>query len=496
MKNTRQREEKPGYMENNYFNEKTKGKMEKTFPIILGISFIVIIIAATIAISKAQGKESASALLLSGKEEDGKEKTAGSEYDKQILGVIKEINQENNSITLLDVNKKADVVVNYNSGTVIYDKYQQAIVLEQLKLGEMVDAYYNSDNFTLAKLQISNQAWEYKNAGKWSIDTINKIFTIVDNKYKYDKNIIILSNDTFLKPDDLNEKDLLTIKGFNREVCSIQVTKGHGTITFEEYEDFMGGIMYVGNDAILPITEDMVVTVREGQYDVTLENGKLTGTKTARVKRNENVLLNMGEFKKPAVKSGLVSFEIIPEGALLYIDDEIQAYDKPIKLEYGEHIVKVELDGYETYENTIIVDEASKTITIELEVPLDDLNGSNGDNSNGDGSDGDSFNGNNSNQTNGNQNTDAENPKDYAANSKGGKQTSGQVIYVLEPEGASVYMDGALKGMAPVSFPKITGNHYITLLKDGYETKTYTIEATEDGEDLYFSFPEMLKSGK
>lgn len=470
-------------MDNNYFNEKTKGKMDKTFPIILGISFIIIIIAAITAISKGQGKGSASALLLTGKE-DGKEKTVNSEYDKQILGVIKEINKENNSITLLDVNKKADVVVNYNNGTVIYDKYEQAIVLEQLELGEMVDAYYNSDNFTLVKLQISNQAWEYKNASKWSIDTINKIFTIVDSKYKYGKDIIILSNDTFLKPDDLKEKDLLTIKGFNREVCSIQVTKGHGTITFEEYEDFMGGIMYVGNDAILPITADMVVTVREGEYDVTLENGKLTGTKTARVKRNENVLLNMSEFKKPAVKSGLISFEIVPEGALLYIDDEIQAYDKPIKLEYGEHIVKVDLDGYETYENTIMVDEASKTITIELEVPLDDLDGSNGNNSN------------QTDNTNREKETDTEDLEDYGANSKGGKQISGQVIYVLEPEGASVYLDGVLKGIAPVSFPKITGNHYITLIKSGYETKTYTIEATDDGEDLYFSFPEMLKSSK
>jgi len=48
--------------------------------------------------------------------------------------------------------------------------------------------------------------------------------------------------------------------------------------------------------------------------------------------------------------------------------------------------------------------------------------------------------------------------------------------------------------LAPVSFPKITGNHYITLIKNGYETKTYTIEATNDGEDTYFNFPEMLKS--
>ena len=457
----------------------TKGKMEKVFPIMLGFACILIIIVAIMAITKGQGKGSASALLLAGKEEEGEDQAGDLEYDKQILGVIKEVNRENNNITLLDTAKKTDVVVNYNSGTAIYDKYEQATVLEQLKLGEIVDAYYNSDNFSLIKLQISKQAWEYKNASKWSIDTIDKVFTIVDDKYKYGKDIIILNNDTLLKPDDLNEKDLLTIKGYEREICSIQVTKGHGTITFEEYGDFIGGIMYVGNDAILPITDDMVVTVREGEYDVTLENGDLTGTVTTRVKNNENVLLNMSEFKKPPVKYGLVSFEIVPEGAGLYVDDEIQAYDKPMKLEYGEHMVKVIQDGYETYENTIIVDEASKTIAIELEVPLDDTEE---DESNFDQKD-----------DNGDKKAE-DDLKDYESNSEGGKQISGQVIYILEPEGASVYLDGKLKGIAPVSFPKITGNHYITLIKSGYETKTYTIEASDDGEDAYFSFPEMLKT--
>lgn len=470
-------------MDNNYFKGETKGNIEKGFPIILGIACFIIIVAAIMAISKGQGRGSAKTLHLTGNESNGEEQAGSLDFDKQIIGVLKEVNRENDSITLFDVKKKEDIVVNYNSGTMIYDKYEQALVLEQLKLGELVDAYYNLDNFELVKLQISNQTWEYKNASNWGIDTINKIFTIGDSKYKYGRNISILSNDTFLKPEELHEKDLLTIKGFDREIFSIQVTKGHGTITFEDYEDFIGGIVYVGNDAILPITENMVVTVREGDYEVTLENDSLAGTKTARVKRDENVLLNMSEYRKPAVKSGLVSFEILPGGAELYIDDEIQSYIEPIKLEYGEHKAKVVLEGYETYENTIIVDEASKTIAIELEVPLDDSDLDDSDDNNSDRTD----------DVKGEE-RDTENQEDDKSISKGGKQISGQLIYILEPEGASVYLDGELKGIAPVSFPKISGNHYITLIKSGYETKTYTIEATNDGEDAYFNFPEMLKS--
>ena len=41
---------------------------------------------------------------------------------------------------------------------------------------------------------------------------------------------------------------------------------------------------------------------------------------------------------------------------------------------------------------------------------------------------------------------------------------------------------------------KVTGEHEITLKKDGYETQTFTVNIEDDGEDVVFSFPEMVKS--
>jgi len=144
------------------------------------------------------------------------------------------------------------------------------------------------------------------------------------------------------------------------------VTKGHGTIRFEEYEDFIGGTVYIGNREILPIVSDMTVTTREGSYEIIMEKGSFKGTKTLTVLPFEDVILNMGEFKLPPVQKGKVTFHITPEGADLYINDKQTDYSKAVELEYGEYTMKVSLGGYMNYTGKLEVSGTSKTVSIDL----------------------------------------------------------------------------------------------------------------------------------
>ncbi len=69
-------------------------------------------------------------------------------------------------------------------------------------------------------------------------------------------------------------------------------------------------------------------------------------------------------------------------------------------------------------------------------------------------------------------------------------------ITVSAPNGAAVYIDGAYKGVAPCSFTKMIGNVTITLAKEGYETKSYSIQLSDDSQDVTWSFPDLEKKGK
>ena len=467
-------------------NEVHKNKLSRMFPFLFGSAFLIIIAVTVMTVASKNPSHNAGSNLPVQTEED--ENLDG---NKQIVAVLKEIDLEAATMTLLDIKSGQEVSLAYNGGTDIIDKYEQVIAASHLVVGEMVDAYYSVAIKKLDKLQISNVAWEYKEVNNWSIDRSKESIEIVDSKYKYSKNIVLLRQGQVIDILDLDQKDELTIKGYEREVWCILVTKGHGTLQLEDYDDFIGGSAYIGNQEILQVVPNMVITVQEGSYDITLENGKLKGTKQAIVTADENVIVNMAEFKKPIIQMGLVNFAITPEGAALYIDNLLQTYESAIELEYGEHAIKVILDEYTTYSEVLEVKEASISLSIDLVESNPSTKDSDLENYDGTVNDG-TVNDGTENEDNSIDQTD--DSLDNENNTETGKIDLDNKVYIHKPEGASIYFNGEFKGSAPVSFPKEIGNHYITLIKTGYETKTYTVEVVDDGEDVNFSFPEMAKS--
>jgi hypothetical protein len=66
-------------------------------------------------------------------------------------------------------------------------------------------------------------------------------------------------------------------------------------------------------------------------------------------------------------------------------------------------------------------------------------------------------------------------------------------IYVEQPSGTEVYLDGNYIGIAPASTAKVTGSHVITLSRQGCQTKSYTVNIANDGKDVTFSFSALIE---
>ena len=67
-------------------------------------------------------------------------------------------------------------------------------------------------------------------------------------------------------------------------------------------------------------------------------------------------------------------------------------------------------------------------------------------------------------------------------------------MYVESPEGAEVFVDGIYIGIAPISSIKPeAGSHVITLSKNGYITRSYTVSVPGDEKDVTLSFSELVE---
>ena len=67
-------------------------------------------------------------------------------------------------------------------------------------------------------------------------------------------------------------------------------------------------------------------------------------------------------------------------------------------------------------------------------------------------------------------------------------------VYIDTPEKVEVYLNGNYIGISPVNFAKKPGTHTITLRKNGYVTRSYTIEIDKEEKDVTYSFADLLEN--
>ncbi len=481
--------------------------------LLIGLGFFSIVIAATM-VSNAKGVSSRN-ITKGGEAQQGMEQAAVKEQTNMWLAVVKAIDTDQKKITLYNINNGEMLELSYTSGTNITDKYDKAITINRIEVGEIVDIDYQKGQDRLTDMKISTRAWRYAKVSNLGIDRGENTMKIASRLYKYEDDIFILNGEEAIPVTDLAEQDELTIRGYDDTIYSIVVARGHGTVILENYSNFLGDYITIGYEAIQQITEDMKITVREGNFNLTVENGDYSATKNITVKRNETTQVSLSDLGPGGGRVGRVTFHISPFGADLFIDGEQISYSDPVELDYGEHKLKVSMSGYTSYLGTLAVDAASKSVKVDLpeassngQATVTESNTSSGNNqssgsgtgtnpgssqSNGNQSNGNQSNGNQSNGNQGNNNQSNGNQNNGSGSSSGEDVDKDHLIYIQAPAGASVYLNGDFKCIAPGSFPKVIGTHVLTFIKDGYETTSYTVEVSDDNLDSYYTFPGLSK---
>lgn len=75
-----------------------------------------------------------------------------------------------------------------------------------------------------------------------------------------------------------------------------------------------------------------------------------------------------------------------------------------------------------------------------------------------------------------------------------GTKIEGYGVYVDAPYGSTLYVDGEEIGAVPCSFDKVKGSHTITLTRDGYVTKSYSVYIDGNKKDKVYEFPALERN--
>ena len=392
----------------------------------------------------------------------------------------------------------------YTGATKFFDGYGVQLTAAQLGIGDLYRFTIDTKEEWISNAceavdrrerPVNTDAWE-KTGIDYMVIGADRI-SFRDQNYRYSKDVCVMNNGRQITLSDLQPTvDIVTVRGVGQVIYEIVVTKGHGYIALENYEDFMGGTIAIGNTRVDKVSGKATYLVREGTYMVTVERGEYSGTEEITVVRDTTTTFDVFDYGSGPIEKGWLSINIEPLGANLYIDGKETLYTDGVELEYGTYDFEFSEGGYISYKATVLIDQPKQSLSVFLtEQPIE--GGGEDDDPTSDPSDGDDTNGDDTTggDTTGNDNS-GDNPKVPS-----GTQTSisitkmtqyklniNNAIYILGPTGAEIYLDGEYLGNAPIDFEKIIGSYVITVIRSDGAVKNFNCSETDDGNDSYYNF--------
>lgn len=433
----------------------------------------------------------------------------------QSIAMLVGKNEDEHKLKFISVDNDKLFELEYTTRTPILGRHGNSLTLAEIPLGEILDVSYSIHSKDLIELKVSNEAWTFTDVVKFEIDENEGKMMIAGSTYKLPKTAIVSYRDKLATFMDVTNVDTLIVKGYGRKVCSVIVDRGHGYVRLVNDSYFEGGWVEIGQDIIKKVTEEMLIPVPEGNYHVRLTNKGYAAEQDVTIERDKESVIDLADVDIKEVAIGHVEFSIVPDYAQLSIDGVMTEFEERVPLEFGIHRIHVELAGYKSVDTNIRISDQYANVDIVLEE---------------DGEDTKSTTGRTTPTPTPTPTPEAPTPtpvqttqtstdniiptlthpnttptvipstsKTTASTTSSSTDGATSVIsntrkmYVESPEGAEVFVDGIYVGISPISFIKPeSGSHVVTLSKNGYVTKSYTISVAGDDRDVTLSFSELI----
>lgn len=262
--------------------------------------------------------------------------------------------------------------IKYSATTKFEDKYGNYKSSSEFTKGKVILVGKTDCEGFVTSIKICKEAWEYTDIKRFLIDEKKSIMEIADSRYAISEDVKVFSENELVELADITNTDILTVVGLGREILSIQITTGHGTLSLKNTELFEDSLMQLNRNIFLEISEDLSVELQEGSYTLTVANDGWGGSCQIEILRGKETVVDLETLKGEGKKKGLITFSVEPEEAKVYIDGQLIDHSQAIEITYGTHRLMVKAEGYIGWRKYLTVNSEEATIPILLDLEEQD----------------------------------------------------------------------------------------------------------------------------
>lgn len=305
--------------------------------------------------------ESTQSGLKAAAEENGKSVKKSSD-----ILIVSDINSANETIRVYNYSTGVQYQYYYGLTTGFFDKYGNHMSVSDIHQGDVVDISGADSDGKAKRIQKSDKVWTNDTVTNFSVDKDKSMFKIGGSSYRLGERTMIFSGSDVIDTDSLTAQDKLAVVGIDKDIVSISVTTGHGTLQLSNTSLFEGSFLQLGDRIFAEITKDMSLDVPEGSYTLAVANNGWGDSTDIEIKRGEITKVNLNDLKGEGPKKSSILFEVDVQSAKIYVDDSEIDYTSPVEITYGKHTLKVTADGYDTWTRTLYVNSKEATIQITI----------------------------------------------------------------------------------------------------------------------------------
>ncbi|MBQ9609896.1 MAG: PEGA domain-containing protein [Lachnospiraceae bacterium] len=425
---------------------------------------------------------------------DTTEDILANHVEEKLTAVMISKDLENDKIVFLDYISGDQLELGYHGGVVVTDTRGSNVSINDINVGSVLDITYYADTKRLISIASNSNVQVLKNINKFAADVTNKKATYKGSSCKMSEFALAFDDGKAKNIMEVSTEDKVTLYLMNGSLISCVIDEGHGYVRLINQHTYVGGMVEIGYDVIVPVTDDMLLAVREGTYTLRINKNGYSDSKEVTVEKDKEIDVDISDI---AIPRGTVSFVVTPAEAEVYVNNDLLETHAYTNI-YGSYGLKIKAEGYQSFNGSFKVSEPVKSYTFEL-TPLDDATTEEDTTETTEETTDTST----DTQTTTESETSTETTTESVYTSETTTELSAptevttQVTYdgatdntitIKTPVGASVYVDGNYVGYVPVTFPKVVGTHTIILYQTGSLIKSYTIQAVDDGKDDEYSF--------
>ena len=280
--------------------------------------------------------------------------------------IVSDINSANETIRVYNYSTGVQYQYYYGLTTGFFDKYGNHMSVSDIHQGDVVDISGADSDGKAKRIQKSDKVWTNDTVTNFSVDKDKSMLEIGSSSYRLGERTMIFSGSEVIDTDSITAQDKLAVVGIDKDIVSISVITGHGTLQLSNTSLFEGSFLQLGDRIFAEITKDMSLDVPEGSYTLAVANNGWGGSTDIEIKRGETTKVNLNDLKGEGPKKSSILFEVDVQGAKIYVDGKEIDYTSPVEITYGKHTLKVTADGYDTWTRTLYVNSKEATIQITI----------------------------------------------------------------------------------------------------------------------------------